>query len=438
MKKNRILLFAMLIGSSICVAQQSRMLTLDEAVEMGIAHSKYLKIDAAKELEAKARYESVKNNFLPNLKVSGSALAIANSEVNIEVLFKNPNAASIQTPKPNSAYFGQANLSLPLFAGGSIRYGIKSAEYLVKAQELSTENDKNAMAYNIAQAYNNLFKASQTIKVLEENLKVAQDRDKHFLSMENNGLITRNDRLKANLQTSNIELQLLDAQNNYSIANMNMDLLLGLPDDTKIEVDPNYTADEKVYTLVQDYVAEAMQYRKDLQAVQYQLKAAGMGKKAAKGSYYPQIALTAGYTAAKIPKIFSIYNAANIGIGVQYNLDNLWKKNTSLEQAKAQEQALQSQSELTTEQIRLEVNRDYQNAILANKKISVYEKTMQQAAENYRITKNKFDNGLATMTELLEADAAQISANVGYVNAKADAALAYKKLMQTIGKSVIF
>jgi coproporphyrinogen III oxidase-like Fe-S oxidoreductase len=59
-------------------------------------------------------------------------------------------------------------------------------------------------------------------------------------------VIARNDRLKANLQTSNIELQLLEAKNNYNIANINMDLLLGLPETTEIEVDQNYIEEGKM------------------------------------------------------------------------------------------------------------------------------------------------------------------------------------------------
>lgn len=85
------------------------------------------------------------------------------------------------------------------------------------------------------------------------------------------------------------------------------------------------------------------------------------------------------------------------------------------------------------DQIKLEVNRDYQNADYARRRIAVFEKAASQANENYRVTKNKFDNGLASITELLDADAAQISANVSVLNARADAALANRKLRQTAG-----
>lgn len=411
-------------------AQEKRTLTLDEAVQLGIQNSKNLKIDEAKISEATANYLEAKNNQLPSMKASLSALALANANVDLKIL---PKSAGGNSPKANSAFFGNVSASLPIFAGGRIKYGIQSAEYLIEASKLSAENDKTAIAYNVSQAYNNLFKANQAIKVLEENLSASQQRDQSFLKLENNGVIARNDRLKANLQTSNIELQLLEAHNNYNIANINMDLLLGLPETTQIEIDPNYISELSPEENLTYYMNQAVANRKDLQALNYQQKAAELGTKAAKAESLPTVALTGGYVAAEVPKILSVYNAANIGLGVQYNIDNLWKKNSSLMKAEAREKQLAATEELVTDQIKLDVNRDYQNAVFAQKKIAVYEKAAAQANENYRVTNNKYKNGLATITELLDADAAQISANVNVQNAKADAALAQRKLMQTTG-----
>ena len=147
----------------------------------------------------------------------------------------------------------------------------------------------------------------------------------------------------------------------------------------------------------------------------------------------PTVALTGGYVAADIPGLVTITNAINIGVGVQYNLDNLWKKNTSLLKAEAREKQLVANGELLNDQIKLEINRDFQNFNLAKKKIEVYERALEQATENYRITKNKFDNGLVNITDLLDADASLVGAKVNVINAKADAALAYKKLLQSSG-----
>ncbi len=411
-------------------AQESRNLSLTEAISLGIENSKTLKIDAAKVETATANFLAAKNNRLPDLKVSASALALANAKVDLKIL---PPTAGSSMAAPNSAYFGSANFSLPLYAGGRIKYGMKSAEYLVEAQKLAIEQDKTAIAYNIAQAYNNLYKADQSIIVLKENLKATQERDKTFLNLEKNGVIPRNDRLKASLQTSTVELQLLEAENNFAIATINMNLLLGLPDSTVLSVDPTYAEPSLVTQDLSYYLAEAFKNRKDLQMVDFQKKAAELGKKSAKAEELPSVALTAGYIASDVPNILTAYNVANVGIGVQYNLANLWKKNTSEMSAESQSKQLDASSGLISDQIKLEVNKDFQNYLLANRKIDVLEKAVSQANENFRITKNKYNNGLETMTNLLEADAAQITANIDVLNAKADAALAYRKLLQSTG-----
>lgn len=369
-----------------------------------------------------------KNNQLPGLKLGASYLHLFSPNVDLKT--GNSPASNV---KVNNVMYGSANLSYPIYAGGRINYGIQSAEYLIEASKLSAENDKNAIAYNISQAYNNLFKASQIIKVLEENLVASKKRDETFLKLENNGLMARNDRLKAQLQTSNIELQLLDANNNYSIANINMDLLLGLPENTVLKIDENYINEMSENQTSTYFLNQALQNRKDLQALDYQRKAASIGAKAAKSENLPTIAITGGYFAADVPGLLTVTNAINVGVGVQYNLDNLWKKNSSLLKAQAREKQLEANNELLNDQIKLEINKDYQNSVLAKKKIEVYERALEQATENYRITKNKYDNGLSNITDLLDADAALVGAKVNVINAKADATLANKKLLQSSG-----
>ncbi|SEN03583.1 Outer membrane protein TolC [Chryseobacterium taichungense] len=432
MKKinNSVLALALFVGIANANAQEKKTLTLDEAVQLGIQNSKNLKIDAAKIEEATADLLEAKNRQLPELKVSGSYMYLP---IKPNINIKLPGVSGDSGPVVHQVAYGSANLSVPIYSGGRIKYGIESAKYLVEASKLSTENDKVAIAYNVAQAYNNLFKANQSIKVLEENLSASQQRDETFLKMENNGLIARNDRLKANLQTSNIELQLLEAKNNYNIANINMDLLLGLPETTEIDVDQNYIDEGNDVKTVDYYINTARENRKDLQALSMQRQAAALGTKAAKAENLPSIAFTGGYVAADIPKFLTIYNAVNVGVGISYNLSNIWKENSSLKQSKAREMQLSATNELLNDNIKLDVNREYQNTDYSKKRIAVFEKSAEQANENYRITKNKYDNGLATMTELLDADAAQIAANVGVINAKADAALAYRKLLQTTG-----
>ena len=421
--------FILVVTFGVLSAQEKRKISLQEAVKLGIENSKHLKIDQAQIEESTANLLAAKNKQLPELTVSGSYLYLP-LEPNVDL--KIPGMAG-GGPKVSNVLYGSANLSVPIYAGGRIKYGIKSAEYLVEASKLNAENDKNAIAYNISQAYNNLFKANEVVKLLKENMTSSQKRDQSFIKLENNGVIARNDRLKAQLQTSNIELQLMEAQNNYSIANINMDLLLGLPDNTEIEVDADYIGEDDLGKPDDYYLNLARENRNDIKALDYQRKAAALGTKSAKAEHLPSLAFTGGYVAADIPKLLTITNAVNVGVGIQYNLSNIWKKNSSYVQSKAKEQELAANNDLLNDNVTLEVKRDYQNDLYAHKKIDVYQRALEQAEENYRITLNKYNNGLETITNLLDADTARITANVNVITSKADATLAHKKLLQTTG-----
>ncbi len=410
-------------------AQTTQKINLQQAIDLSVKNSNNLKIADSKVLLASADLQEAKDRKLPNATVSASYLRLSSANIDLKSA-QNNNRPS---PKVNQAVYGIANVNMPLYSGGRIKYGIESAEYLEKAAKLNVENDKESVVYNTIQSYTNLYKSFKSVAVIKENLNASVQRDSLFSRLEQNGILARNDLLKAQLTTSNIELSLLDAQNNFTTANINMALLLGLPENTFIEVDSsfvNITQQLKPFIEMENM---ALQNRKDVQVIAFQKKAAAVGVKVAKAEVYPTIALTGGYIAADIPKLITVTNAINIGLGVQYNIASLWKNNTKLTQARAKEVQLNATESLLNDGIKLQLNRDYQNYLFAQKKIDVYEKSIAQATENYRITKNKYDNNLVTITELLEADVSLLQAKLNASVSKADAALAYNKILSTTG-----
>lgn len=426
----KIMLFCILVFSSTGLkAQTTQKLSLQQSIELSIKNSNNLKIADAKVLLASADLQEARDRKLPNATVSASYLRLSSANVDL----KSAQNSNRPSPKVNQAFYGIANVTMPLYAGGRIRYGVESAKYLEKAALLNVENDKENVVYNTMQAYTNLYKSSKTVVVIKENLNASVQRDSLFSRLEQNGILARNDLLKAQLTTSNIELSLLDAQNNFNIANINMALMLGLPENTLFEIDSNFVNDTQQLKPFIEMENMALQNRKDVQAIAFQKKAAGVGVKVAKSEAYPTIALTGGYIAADIPKLITVTNAVNIGLGIQYNISSLWKNNTKLTQARVRELQLNATEALLNDGIKLQLNKDYQNYLFAIKKIELYDKSIAQATENYRITKNKYDNNLVTITELLEADVSLLQAKLNASVAKADAALAFNKILSTTG-----
>ena len=268
---------------------------------------------------------------------------------------------------------------------------------------------------------------------MRENLREAQQRVKDFSNQEKNGLLARNDLLKAQLQQSNVELALLDAENNWKLTNINMNLMLGLPDNTVLMPDTAAFVKTPNTSSYAEWESIALQQRKDLQSLTYRKKAADAGVAAAKGEYYPSLAITGGYVAAYIPNFLTITNAINAGVGLSYAPSSLWKAGTKVAEAKSRVNEVTLNQELMNDAVRLQVAQAYQSYLSSEKKIDVYAKAVEQADENYRIVNNKYTNALATATDLLDADIARLQAQLNYAFAQADATVAYRKLQQSAG-----
>jgi outer membrane protein TolC len=329
--------------------------------------------------------------------------------------------------------YAMANVSLPVFAGNKIKYGIESAKFLEKAAEMDADNDRQGVILNTVAAFINLYKAGAAVKLVEENLKQSRLRDTDFINLERNGMLARNDLLKAQQETSSQELSLLDAQNNVQLAMVNMNLMLGLPERTMLTPDSASLFQPGELKTIEDYEQMAIANRHDIKALDYRQKAAATNVKIAKGDYYPSLALTGGYLALDIPKFLTVTNALNVGVGVKYTLSSLWKTNAKVQQAKAQEQQLAANAAMLDDEVRLSINKAYQDYLSGAKKIEVYNKALEQATENFRINQNKYNNNLLTLTDLLDADVAQLQAKLNLAFAKADLVLAYQTLLQRAG-----
>lgn len=424
--------FAMLYLSSIqCIQAQdsTRKINLKEAIDLSITNSHLLKNNKAKIDEPIAATKEATDRKLPDVSVSASYLYLP---VQPKINLKSDTSGG-GGPRVSQAMYGILSASLPLYSGGKIKYGIESSKYLEQAFKLDADDNREAIILNAINAYSNLYKSEAAVTLVKDNLAQSNQRVKDFTNLEKNGLVARNDLLKVALQSSNIELTLLDAESNYTLASVNMALMLGLQEHTVLSADAASLQQTGEVKTIEEYEALALQGRKDIGALELRKKVAEIDIKYVNADYYPSVALTAGYIALDIPKFVAITNAVNVGVGVKYSLSSLWKTKSKIAQAKARVQQLSANQDMLNDNIRLQINQAYQAYLLSNKKIEVYKKAVEQAAENYRITKNKYDNALATTTDLLDADLAQLQTRLNVTNATADAVVAYNKLLQTAG-----
>ncbi len=441
-----ILLFSMLpfaVAAQPPADMQSvpRQVSLNDAISMSLQASKQLRASQARVQQAQAGYTEARERRLPDFKITGAYMHVLSQDMDLKIATSKPDNSNNQgsesgsgsaMPSVEDLGYAMANLSVPLFAGFKIQSGIESAKYLAKASELDAQKDRADVILNTVSAYINLYKAEAATRLVQQNLNSARQRVRDLSNLEKNGLLARNDLLKAELQSSNVELALLDAQNNLHVAQVNMNLMLGLPEQTELHTDSSFQSATDTRDL-QEWEQTAFANRKDAQALQQRSKAAEAGIRAAKADYYPSLALTGGYIGGYIPNFITISNMVNAGVGLSYSPSSLWKTGAKVNAAKAHLAETQAGMDMLEDGIRLQVTQAYEAWLLSNKKIEVYQTALAQANENYRIVKNKNANALATTTELLEADVAQLQAEINYAFARADATASYEKLLKAAG-----
>lgn len=413
--------------------QATRNITLEEAVELSLKNSKQLKLSQSNIDLAGLNIRSIRDNQLPSFSLSASYLRLNTPNINLKSSSSDTSSNGMSSVHVNQVAYGMASASIPLFSGFRYKYSLESAKYLQEASRLDAETDRQAVIQNAIAAYSNLYKAKKSVDLVAENLVREHERVQEFTNREKNGIIARNDLLKATLQESNVQLTLMDAENDLKLTTINMNLILGLPEETQLAADSASFEVLKDAGNAMDWEQTALTHRKDMAALAIRQKAANSDIHVAKADLYPNVALTGGYVALNIPGFVTVPNAFNAGIGVSYNLASLWKTGSKIEEAKTRLYQLKTNEEILLDRVHLEINTAYYNYVLSKKKIEVYEKAVEQANENYRITKNKYDNSLVTTTELLDADVAQVQSKINYAAAKADAIVAYKKLEQTAG-----
>jgi outer membrane protein len=437
MKLSKFLLFVVFLFGIAAEAQTS--LSLKEAV--GIALSKSDEVNLANTKAATKNYESqsVKMNRYPDVKISGQYMRLAAADVTLKSSEESNNESTSGTESddenktPKYLLLGQASVTMPIFSGFKLKNSIIASENLYKAEIANAGHSKEETAMKVVQYYADLYKAQKSVELFKESLKSSNQRVTDFTAMEKNGIIARNDLLKAQLQESRIQLSLDEAEKNVRLINYYLVTLLKMSPETQIVVRED-NIDPNVFGFGVKTEADALQSRKDLEALDYLKQANDANIKVAKAAYYPSLSFSGGYIALDLDNVVQVENAMNVGVGLSYNLSSLFKNGKEVKAAKSKALEIETQKAMLTDAIKTQITQAREGYELSLKQDKVYSQAVTQADENYRIVKDKYDNGLSDTNDLLEADVEDLGAKINQAYAKANVALKFYELLEASGQ----
>jgi len=412
------------------LAQDNKHLSLEEIIHMAANQSVEAKTADTKILGRQLEVESAKSKQLPDAKLSAQYMAMTTPNVNLKLaLGEGGSAPDIAA---NQLWLGQASVSMPIYTGGRIKGGIAIAKDVLQAEQWNAVANKEQLASRAIALYLNLYKAQQTNLLIAENIKQSEQRVSDFKAMLDNGLIARNDLLKAELQLSNYQVSLQEAQKNIKVLNYQLANLLKIAEDTQLD-QINLAEVTGIDLGLKASYETAKTERSDLKSLASQRKVAEDQLKVTKSSTLPMVSATAGYNAFGLQKVVTVTNAAMVGVGVSYDIGSLYKNKREVNVVKNRIKEIDENLELLNDRVKVQVQQANENYMLAQKQDVVYRQAVDQAVENYRITKDKYDNGIADTDDLLTADVQQLQSKINLAISKANTIEKYYDLQLANG-----
>jgi outer membrane protein len=299
----------------------------------------------------------------------------------------------------------------------------------------------NEAAMSIHTAFWNYYRAQQVKNLLTNSLNQIENHLKDTKNFLDNGLVTQNDYLKLQVQYSNTKLQLIEAENNLDLALAVFNKALGLPLENLTEI---VTEEIKVRPLefeLDDLFKEAMTNRDELRSLEFKLISSQENITAAQSGWFPNVNLIAGinYSNPNVrfqPPVAEFNYNWDVGVNLSWDLWN-WGL-TSSQTAQAEELSVQTQASLEklSDIIEVEVYQSYLNLVRSTEKVDVSRLSLEQASENYRITSEKYNEQLATSTDLIDAEVSELQAATNLKTSLIEYNLEKVRLEKAVGRRI--
>ena len=434
----KVLILILVAGS---LFAQERVLTLKESLEMGLQNSKDLKISQSKINYSDAKVSEINSQFLPQFKFYGNYTRYSDTIPAFEFASPFfPTPIRISEPLYNNYTF-KLGFTQPIFTGFKLLSSRSAAKYNLQASKSDYSKEENEVAFNIYNAYWSYYKADEVRNVIAQTLKQIEDHLKDTRNFFDQGLVSRNDLLKLEVQYSNTQLMLIEAENNLNIAKISFNKGLGIDLDSQTKV----AADEQSLITVSydlsEIISEAINNRHELKSLAYRVEGSIEGINSARSSLFPSVYLTGNYNYSNPNQKFQpVMNEFNynwdVGVTLSWDVWNWGLTSSQVSQAEQNNIQLETNYDQLKENIQLEVHSNYLNLLKTEEKVKVNKIALEQASDNYRITAEKYNLQLASSTDLIDAETLKLQAETNLKTAEVDYQIAKVRLEKSLGRII--
>lgn len=407
---------------------QTRTMGIDEMFRLADENSRSIQTYRIGREAASEALKAAKAQRLPDISASASASYWGNGR-----LWDRDfgNATKIDMPHFGNNFAVEAEQVV--YAGGAIQSGIELAELDRQVAEMDWEKNRQDIRFLLLGHYLDLYKLHNQMRVIEENLVLADRVIADMQARREQGTALKNDITRYELQRENLKLQRAKVEDACKIMNHRLVTTLHLDEGTVIVPDTTLLGAE-VQALNEAYWQElASQTNIDLRQAETGIEVKRQLLKRERSERLPKVTLFAadhldGPITIEVPVLDNNFNYWYVGVSVSYNFSSLFKNGRKLKQARLNVQRAEATHLLAQEQVENTVQAAYTNFLTAFTELQTQEKSVQLADENYSVTSNRYRNELALLTDMLDASNTKLDAGLALVNARIDLIYHYYKM----------
>jgi outer membrane protein len=416
-------------------------LTLDNAIKLGLANSPKMAAAQSQVTASAARVSQARSGFLPRVDMSESFNRTTNpmwafgTKLNQEVITTEDfDPASLNDPDAINNFGTSVSVTLPVYDQGRNWIGFSQARLDEKATSLSAERSRQEVIADVVVAYLGVLLAGENLRVVEKTLETARAHDRVVRSRYESGLVVKSDVLRAEVRIAELEQERLQAQSQVEVAKATLNAAMGTEIDQAFCLTTPLEGGAKSPGSLELWISKAFENRPDLQQIRFREMIAREEVKKAKAAHLPGFYLSGSYD-INSEDFSDRADNYTLGAVMRLNLFSGLGVDAKVHEAMAKLRETQAMVRQTELGIRLETRQAFFMAQSAHQRIGVAEAAVAQAEEGLRMVRNRYENGLFTIVNLLDAEVALQQARTNYFRSLHDFKVAMAQL--NLGAGVI-
>lgn len=403
--------------------QQARTVTLDEAVEIALHNNPALTRSRADVDVAEYDRLGAWGEFLPDV-------SLGYGYTNASTARLDPTQQSLT----RTSYTLQLGASLELLDGFRRFSGLASARRRLEAERADHRQQRYRTILEVKRAFYDAVARSELVRVEEDRVARQEDQLEFVRQQLDVGRANRSDLLRSRIDLNNARLALLNAENEARAATFRLAEVMGMRE----RVAPAEEASLAVDSLPYDrdrLMTMALETGPRVASARAAAEAAEATVDASRSSYLPNLTFQGGW-AWQNDGFPPEDRSWSIALRGSYPLFDGFERERQLWQARARAEAARASEVAAELALRAEVDEAYSQVQSARVAVDIAEQSVELSREDLRVTRERYELGLATILDLQSAQITLREAEVELVQRRFDHRIGIATLESLVGREL--